>query len=344
MSAVKNSSGISIEFTPWTDRGFVIDSLHIYEKIGGELGKGNMELIFRDIPENNSLITDEQGGTIIIKDTKESGISYTIPVFIMGRRYFKNTITLNFVCCEDKKFFMDPISISYPDITNALNTLYPGNKDIRTESDVNNNVEVYQMNETDMDFCTTLAYSYKRNAIFAYSWSGFILKDLVGINSQGKDENNTDLYLLGQGFMENSEPYSLNYNKYLLYEPQDLWEGKNEKPLNLGSIKNYDDYIITGTDYYKLHENRMYNSRIMNSNLYTSFIIVGADMPDYKLGDIVTYQRAEQESKYPFTKFLVYSNELFISQDNSKKVGPHGMKFEWTTKLLGIETGKWGMK
>ena len=63
-----------------------------------------------------------------------------------------------------------------------------------------------------------------------------------------------------------------------------------------------------------------------------------------KLGDIVTYQRAEQESKYPFTKFLVYSNELFISQDNSKKVGPHGMKFEWTTKLLGIETGKWGMK
>lgn len=343
MSAVKNSSGISLEFTPWTDRGFVIDSLHMYERIGGELGKGNISLIFPDSPENNELITDEQKGIITVSDTKESGVSYTIPIFIMGREYFKNTVTLNFVCCEDKKFFMDPHSISYSDITNALNILYPGNKDIRTDSDVNNNVEVYQMNETDMEFCTTLAYSYKRNAIFAYSWSGFILKDLIGINSQGKNEKDSGILIVGQSFMENAKPYALNYNKYLLYEPQDLFEGK-DKPLNLGSIKNYNDYIISGTDYYKLHENRMYNRIIMNSELYTSFITVGADIPDYKLGDIVFYQRAEQESSYPFTQFLVYSNELFISQDNSKKVGPHGMKFEWTTKLLGIETGKWGMK
>ena len=344
MSAVKNSSGISIEFTPWTDHGFVVDSLHMYEKIGGELGMGTLELIFPESPENNELITEEQGGLITIEDTKESGVSYSIPIFITERHYFKNTVTLKFVCCEDKKFFMDPISITYSDIGNALSTLYPGNKDIRTDSDVNNNVEVYQINETDMDFCTTLAYSYKRNAIFAYGWAGFMIKDLVGINSQGKDENNNELYIVGQGFMENANPYSLNYNKYLLYEPQDLWEGKEEKPVNLGSIKNYNDYIITGTDYYKLHENRMYNQRLMNSNLYTSFIIVGADIPDYKLGDIVTYQRAEQDTRYPFTKFLVYSNELYLSQDNSKKVGPHGMKFEWTTKLLGIETGKWGMK
>lgn len=64
-------------------------------------------------------------------------------------------------------------------------------------------------------------------------------------------------------------------------------------------------------------------------------------MPSYKIGDIITYSRASQESKYPFTKFLVASNEVFFSQNGASRLGPHGEQFEWSSKLLGIQPGKW---
>ena len=65
-------------------------------------------------------------------------------------------------------------------------------------------------------------------------------------------------------------------------------------------------------------------------------------MPKYKIGDVLTYKRADnQNTKYPFKKYIVASNEVFFSQNGSSERGPHGQQFEWTSKLLGLEKGKW---
>ena len=66
------------------------------------------------------------------------------------------------------------------------------------------------------------------------------------------------------------------------------------------------------------------------------------DLPkDYSLGSIVNYILSDQTQIYPFNKFVVAGNELFFSQDGAIFYGPQGFRFEFSTKLYGIDEGNW---
>ena len=179
-----------------------------------------------------------------------------------------------------------------------------------------------------------------------------MLKDTIGKNSFGNDENSSEIEFTGMLDMDNTKMYKLNYNKYLNSDPFNPWEDKEEsatgnkeysdlQPINCRSLIDYTTYSIMGTDYYQLQNNYNYNYNFMNSDYYTSFVITGEYMPSYKIGDIITYKRAKRESSYPFTKFIVASNEVFFSQNGASRRGPHGKPFEWSSKLLGIQPGNW---
>lgn len=349
----KNAYGISAALSPWGENGYSISSLHIFECLGGDLAYGNMELLYPNLDEAEKLITEEQTGLIKLKDSKENGLEYKIPIFIDSRSFFENIMMVKFTCIKDKKFYTDRISLEHSDITNALESLYPGkNIDIRTKSDVNNNIPIYQVDETNYTLCKRLAYSFKKDSIFSFGMEGFMLKDTIGINSLGKDERSYVLELKGGFDMDNTKMYKLNYNRILNTTPFNPWRDRNEsetgnkdyedlEPLNCTSLINYTSYSIMGTDYYQLENNYQYNYNFLNSDYYTSLEITGVSMPNYKIGDLITYQRASQKTSYPFTKFIVASNEVFFSQNGASQVGPHGKQFEWTSTLLGIEPGKW---
>lgn len=351
MEEQKNVYGISVKFMPWEEKGYLVSSLHMFECLGGDLAYGDLELWFPDTDNASELITEEQTGTIEMKDTKKNGLTYKIPIFINARSFFGNVLNVRFTCISDKAFFTDRISLEHTDIRTAITDLYPGKKDIRTQSDVNNNITIYQTDETNYNLLKRLAYSYKRDSIFTFGFEGFMIKDTVGINSFGRNENSSNLEFTGMLDMDNTEMYKLNYNQYLNANPFNPWENREEsttkkdytdlQPTNCRSLIDYTTYSIMGTDYYQLQENYNYNYNFMNSNYYTSFTITGVDMPFYKIGDILTYSRASQESKYPFTKFIVASNEVFFSQNGASRKGPHGKPFEWSSKLLGIQPGKW---
>lgn len=351
----KNTYGISVKLTPWGEKGYTVTSLHIFECLGGDLAYGDMELVCPDNDEAKEMITEQQTGEIELKDTKEDGLTYKIPFFVDSRSFFENILKVNFTCIKDKKFYTDRISLEHSDINKAIESLYPGKKgeniDIRTKSDVNNNIPIYQTDETNYSLCKKLAYSYKRNSVFTFGMEGFMLKDTIGKNSLGKDENSYDLELKGGLEMNNTRMYKLNYNRVLNTTPFNPWEDKEDsatnkdysdlQPVNCRALINYTSYSIMGTDYYQLENNYQYNYNFLNSDYYTSFTITGVYMPNYKIGDILTYSRASQKSSYPFTKFIVASNEVFFSQNGASRRGPHGKPFEWSSTLLGIEPGKW---
>lgn len=351
MEKQKNVYGISASLSPWEDKGYYIASLHIFECLGGELAHGEAELWFVDSDESMELVTEENTGEIELKDTKENGLTFKIPIFIDSRSFFGNILKIKFTCIKDKSFYTDRISLEHKDINSAIKDTYPGNIDIRTDSDINNNIPIYQTDETNYSLCKRLAYSFKRDSIFSFGMEGFMIKDTVGINSFGKDENSCNLELKGMLDMDNTDMYELNYNRILNTTPFNPWEDKDEsatqkdytdlQPVNCRSLINYTSYSIVGTDYYQLQNNYNYNYNYLNSNYYTSFTITGVDMPFYKIGDILTYSRANQKTSYPFTKFIVASNEVWFSQNGASTLGPHGKLFEWSSKLLGIQPGKW---
>ena len=344
------SNKIYIRFSPWMKNGYMTNKIRLIESLGGEIAKGEAELTFPAVDESLELVTEERTGELFIEDRKTNGVSYTIPVYIYEREYYKNILNIKFYCIKDYKFFTDRISIEYNDINDAINKIYPGNIDIRTESDINNNIVIYQNDETNYSLCKRLAYSYKKKSVFSFGFEGFMLKDLIGTNSIGKDENSVEMIYYGNLNAANTDLYKLNYEKTINTVPFNPWENKDDsatkedytdlQPKNCRAIIDYTNYTIVRSDYYQLIDNSLYNRRLMGAN-YSDFIITGSDIPFYKIGDVLTYKSPEHVYSYPFKKFLVLSNEVFISQNGASESGPHGLNFEWITKLKGLDEGEW---
>ena len=337
-----NSFKVTIDFKPWFDTGYVFTKLHMIEELGGEIAHGEIDMEHDGSKEALDLITNQYTGTLIIE--KEGGNIYNIEIFITSRRFYKNFASLSFVCIKDKKFFTELIDAEWDDITTAINSLYPGNKDIRCESDINNGVKIFQNSESNYSLCKKLAYSFKYNTIFAFGWEGLMLKEIIGIDSGGNNEpywsisGNVDLHQI--------DCYSLNYNKKLYYKPINPWEINNDdtdagysdlQAKNNRVVQYYNDYCIVHSDFYQMLDNYWFNLRYMNSDLFTSFRTVDLDVPKYKIGDVLKYSREEQESKLPFELFLVRSNELFFAIDGSNETDSNGLNFSWTTKLIGLQ-------
>lgn len=346
---VGNTVNVFVDCSPWTSLGYRISYLHLYEALGGKVPFGEVEL-WLDSSADTSMITEKLTGTITVRNRKNGGIEYEIPFFITSRAFFKNVLKLTFVCISDIKFLEVPISTEFEDITDALNSLYPGKKDIRTKSDIDNNIKIYQACETNYGICTKLAYAFRHNIVFAYSWDSFVLKELCGqSNSFGKED--PSISLSGLSLMFNTSPYELAYNKFLKYDPYNPWEDTENSTtqddytdkefLNCRCLVNYTSFSIQGVDYYQLHENYSYNKNLMDAKLYSTFTLTGQDFPGYKIGDVISFSRPDQTSSYPFEKFIVATNELFYATEVSDRLSPHGLRFEWTSTLYGLDEGKW---
>lgn len=350
----KNTYKISIDFTPWFDTGYTFDYIHLYEELGGKLANGEISMTHNGSKEALKLITNQYTGKIILE--KEGGNIYNIDVFIVNRKYYKNYLTLSFVCIKDKKFYTEPIQAEWDDITTAIDSLYPGKKDIRCKCDINNNVNILQSFETNQSLCSKLSYGFKKDSVFAYGWEGYMIKEIIGIDSGGNKE--PYYKITGSSEFHQLDSYNLNYDHRIYYTPTNPWEpvknGENNgsqannsnkdytkfQPKNSRTLQFYDNYIVVGKDYEQLIHNYWGNFGYMNSNFFTSFRIKDFNMPVYKLGDILMYKREEQESELPFKLFLVRSNELFMSIEGSDTTGPDGEMFSWTSLLSGVEENK----
>ena len=341
MAKYTNSYKVTIDFKPWFDSGFQFTKLHMVEELGGKIPGGEIDMNHDGSDKALKLITDQYTGHLTIE--KEGGNIYEIDIFITQRRFFKNSLSLSFICITDKKFFTELVDAEWDDITDAINALYPGKKDIRIKSDINNGVKIFQNHETNYSLCTKLAYSFKHNCIFSYGWEGFMLKDIIGEkDSQGNTE--PKLSITGNVEVHQIDSYYLNYNKKIYYKPENPWELEDYPYTdymadNNRSIMFYDDYYLIGTDYYQLVDNYLFNRKYMNTELFTSFRVVDMNMPGYKIGDVLKYSRAEQDSKLPFELFLVHSNELFFAVEGSNATDSNGLHFSWTSKFIGLEEG-----
>ena len=165
-----NSYKVSINFTPWFDSGYKFDNIHMYEELGGKIASGEISMSHDGSGEALKLITDQYTGQITLE--KEGGNIYTIDVFIINKKYFKNFLTLNFICIKDKKFYTELIQAEWDDITSAIESLYPGKKDIRCKCDINNKLTIFQNSETNQSLCSKLSYGFKKKSIFAYGLVG----------------------------------------------------------------------------------------------------------------------------------------------------------------------------
>lgn len=334
-----SSYKVSVDFKPWFDTGFRFNKLKIYEELGGVIPRGEIDLEHDGSKKALEFITGQSTGTLIIE--KEGGNVYNIQIFVTNRVFYKNLVTLKFVCISDKNFYTKLISTEWKNIEIAIQNLYPGTKDIRCKTDIDPTLKIYQNGETNYSLCRKLSFAYRNNCIFALSWDRLIIKEIVGIDSWGFNE--PELEITGNTQLHQIDSYVMTYDKKLYQESYNPWEpdeGKDYTDLqaiNCRTLIFYSDYYIIGTDYFNLMSNYNNNLKYAKSDMFESFRIVNLDMPKYRVGDIVIYRRDEQDAKLPFKYFLVRSNELFISIEGSREVDYNGLHFSWTSMLSGVQ-------
>lgn len=356
MASSTSSQNIKLELTPWTDSGFSIDWVSFKEELGGTLPTGNVSLVFPRDQESLDSLLNINNGTFILEDNNPEGFCFEVPITVLNRSYDKNTLLLEFVGVANANFITTRVTADYKDISDAMGTLYPGELDVRVDSDLSNNQMLHQSCETGLDYLNRLLYSYKENTVFGYTWTGLLFKDLIGRSSVGTDES-VDNRLPsivggGTGNLTNIEPYTMTYSKVGNYKIVDPWEDsdnplkvayKDDKPINVTSILS-SGYHICRTGYEDMLVNHIKNAINFSTGFTGNYTITGTLMPNnYRIGDIVFYRRAEDDdvidSSY-YTKCLVYSNSVFMGNGQSM-VSPRGFNFEWTTELRLVESGPW---
>lgn len=349
----KSTFKVSVNFTPWFDTGYRLEYLKLYEELGGKLPSGRIVLSSDASQKGLELYSKEYTGHLTIE--KEGGVTHEIDLFIHTRSIKKNTVTLEFICVPDNKFFTEKITLTHDDITNTITSLYPGKQDIRCETDIQGgDIKFYQNAETNADLLTRLCMSFKKQSIFAFGWEGLLIKDTVGKDSQDNDEP----YMIYMGdFCNNSQekdgqldPFIEKYNPEFYNLPYNSWEDSESKrvvkdytdlePINIRPLTRFGNTMYVQTPYQVLYENMCYNSIYYNSSYFHSFRIVADSIPSYKLGDVLIYKRNEQvksEKTWPYQYYLVRSNELFISADGCDMRDFRGNKFSFLSKFVSIE-------
>jgi len=352
MGKIINSNKVSLEFKPWTDLEYRITRLQIIEQLGGEIPNGEIDMILGNDEESEKLITEQNTGIISIVDEKKYGITYNIDIYITEREYYENLLKLKFVCTKNLEFFTKRITtVHQGGIKDTITSIFPGTSDIRIEPSGNDNTILYQNCETNYEMCKRLCYSYKNKSVFAFGWDGLLVKDLCGdFDHEGNEE--PCLKLETDRLSVQTQTYNLRYNKHVNYTSFSAWENQEESTTgntdftqvmskNAKVMMNYKGYQVLGIDSAEMIGNAWNNVDQMGFDGFSSVKIVQPDMPHYKLGDVVIYDRALQLKSLPWKNYLITSNELFFSMDENKKVDENGLRFSWTSNLYGLEEGTW---
>lgn len=339
-------NGVVIDIQPFMSSGWKFTRLWMSEVVGGKIAEGEISLQAVGDDRSMELVTKTHYITISMK-SPEGGVYYnSIKGFITTRSWTQNALDIKFLCIPDHKFFSEPLITLQTDPTDALKQLWgKENQDslhIRCKSDINNEVSLQQLGESNYKICKKLALSFKKNSIFCFGLEGFMIKDILGIDSQGREEP-ADL-ILGDGQVNQTSGYNLNYNYKIYKQVENPWEdeeysGKKQTGL-VTALTIDDEYYLVSPSHFGFLSNYVHNRNLMESRFYTSLTVVTPDaLPKFKIGDTVKYKRSTEKNTNPFMTYFVSKMTYFISTEGDKD--ENGLQFSVTSILRGIgDTGK----
>ena len=182
------SNNILVE-CDWFDAGCRFTSLYLDEVVGGSFPYGRIKLVssgsddFLDKVLNCNEININLGDYDLGPILKIHGV-------IKNRDYFDACATLEFESIPDADFSKKKNSVTWKlSIDDTIKALWHGRKvDIRTKTDLPEGLEFIQANEYDCELLGSLCTAYKKDTIYALGLDNLLIKDLIGIDSTGKQE------------------------------------------------------------------------------------------------------------------------------------------------------------
>lgn len=354
-------NGISVYFKPWTTEDwFSISSLNLREELGGQIAEGEMGLIVHAFTKDSlSKIESMRTGTIEIKANEQDTPVLGIPIFITKTSYYKNFLTIQFICTtrENDEFITKNISQSYSGIEDAISTFFPEyDTDIDPTTDLTK-LRINQINESGIEFCNKLAIGWRPKTVFGYDLKGnIIIRDLAEITTKsniiiGKTRLFTKFPIKSRSPLLDTDPFNPweSESKDIEYNLTKKKDYSENEPTNITSRVWKDTYSLHSPSFDRMLESASYNGRLYKSKFYSEGEILANTFPKYKLGDIVEItssglgvtkadKESEGEPELENNIFIIGSWELYWSgQGDEGRRDKHGYAFSVTSKIYGLE-------
>lgn len=334
-------NGVVIDIQPFMSSGWTFSRLRMTEVVGGKIAEGEISLQSVGSDKSLEIITKVNNFTIDISNPN-GGQTYKIHGFITSKNWTKTVMDIKFLCIPSRKFFSEPLITLQDDPETALKLLWGSNNgdtlDLRCKSDLNNEVKLQQLGESNYKACKKLAMSFKKNSIFCFGLEGFMIKDIVGINSKGKKE--PECLVLGDGEVNQTSGFNMNYEFKLYKNSQNPWTddedyAEKKQHSTLTALTINDEYYLVSQEHFGLLGNYLHNRNLMESRFHTSLTILTPNtLPNFKIGDTIKYRRSTDSNTNPFELFFVSKMSYFISSEGDKD--ENGLQFSVSSILRGI--------
>lgn len=341
IDSINNGLNIKVEVNPFSAGLYSLNSLHIYEEIGGLLPYGTAEFMITKYEPAKKFMKETIEGEIIISKDKSS---YKIPIIITTRQVVEVKFIINFIIAPSITFYTEKKIETFNNINSAIKILTSSfrKSDIDLKSNVNPTLPIYKDYSTRYNFLKKLAMGYKNDTIFGFSFDGFFIKKIKS------DKVNNLPIILGAGTTQISA-----YSNKVLNKNQDnnnpeivneISSSNLPNSINYKIVSNYNNNgICFGGKYDEMGKNYVKNSTfIMNAKTNVTKITNFSDLPSYKLGDnVYTVDSITKTENISKKLNLVWSNEVFIRFNGSDYKSKEGKPFNWTTTLVNLDKSPW---
>lgn len=238
---------------------------------------------------------------VVVKIDDAHGNSIEAKMYVYAIQYKKNAYTIKLMS-QNPKFTREVHMNSFTNIKNAIESLYPGDQVTNTDTDLLNDIPIYQMRETDYKLTTRLLHGWKKNTIFGYALDGLRITDLSNyeFNPDYKDYFGTDQNFTLLNELELTSPKLYDQDTEFVDYSSDSETEVDENHVYVAYDKQY---IPVNKEYQDLIANIAYNSRFDTTKL--TYAVTTRDLTPIAICEGVKLARNEETVE-----------ELFVSARN----------------------------
>lgn len=179
MALLKLVGGVNINIPAINDKECQFVSLETSESILGELPTATLKLrCDRDILNLLDSVT--------IKIDNSSGYSIVSNMYVYQISYLSNLYTVNLMV-GTPDFTRKNFTGKFTNIKNAVNSLRYAELVTNSDTDLLNDIPIYQMSSTNYQLLTKLLKAWKKNTIFGYALDSIRINDLSNYQKKWED-------------------------------------------------------------------------------------------------------------------------------------------------------------
>lgn len=266
MAAITLADGIVLDINPIFQKKFEFIKVKITEAILGDLPDIELQV---KCDEDITKVLEEITGKL----TNADGFTIDFVGYVYSISYVNDVCTIKILGVKPS-FVRVLNTTKFTSLPNAIKGLYPGKIESNTESDLLNEINIFQMNETNYHLCKKCALAYKKDTVYGFALGSLRFHDLNNWVSKFKLAAKIDLNQLTSPELTNPKLYE---------QKTKIVDYSSGNDPNHKYVRFYDKLIPLNNEYVDLIGNYIYNQKFSTMKNIANYDL--RELPPLQLTD-----------------------------------------------------------